>query len=371
MRSHQYLFILVMITLCLLTSCGKTKPTFNLRAVSFNALPSWNQDHLTEAWPAFIRSCVKINEMPATANQIKLQHVCNLAVALKDTSENNIRSFFETNFIPYKVSDGSHNEGLFTGYYEPVIKGSRSKTQEYQAPLYKRPNDLVMIENLGIFRNDLAGIRIAGRVLNGNLVPYFTHAEIANGAIVGNELAYVADPVDAFFIQIQGSAAIQLENGQMMRLTYDGTNGHPYTAIGKILVQQKALSLENVSMQSIRAWLKTHPMQTKDVLYQNASYVFFKESNANGPVGFEGVVLTPERSMAIDPVFIAYGTPIWVDITHPVDKERIQRLVIAQDKGGAIKGPLRGDYFWGTGDKAGELAGVMKSKGTYYVLLPK
>lgn len=355
----------------------KTTPAhFTLQAVSFKSLPHWESDTLSEAWPAFIRSCQKLSTLPKEAVFLNGSHasdwtlICSTAMTLGSPNTDTIRKFFETNFTPYKVSSGSETQGLFTGYYEPQVKGSREKSPQYPAPMYKRPADLVMVEDLGIFRKDLKGMRIAGRVINGNLRPHFTHAEIDNGALKGDELLWIADPIDAFFIQIQGSAAVKLDNDETTRLTYAGTNGHPYTAIGRVLIEQQKMKKEEVSMQSIRAWLKDHPEEAKAIMHQNASFVFFAETKGEGPLGAQGVALTPGRSLAVDPVFIAYGTPVWLDTTHPEGKAPLQRLVIAQDKGGAIKGHIRGDVFWGTGEEAGELAGSMKSKGSYYVLLP-
>lgn len=359
----------------------KSRPLFNINPLAFSDLPNWNTDKLSEVWPAFSRSCQKHKTLPKETVFLngkplsEWSEVCSLALSLKTPTEVEIRNFFETHFLPYKVASEGTSEGLFTGYYEPELKGSRTKYNQYIAPIYKRPSDLVMVEDLGIFRKDrqeLKGMRIAGRVVDGNLRPYFTHAEIDKGALAGNELVWVEDPIDAFFVQIQGSGAIKLDTGETTRLTYAGTNGQPYTAIGKVLIERGELTRENVSMQSIRAWLKEHPTEAKTVMEENASFVFFTETKGEGPLGAEGVALTPGRSLAVDPVYISYGTPVWLDITYPEpESSRIQRLVIAQDKGGAIKGPIRGDVFWGTGVEAGELAGIMKSKGSYYILLPK
>lgn len=373
----------------------KTKPlTLQLSPISFQSLPYWKSDNISESWPAFIRSCKRILSLPKDTIFLNGQkasdwhEVCTLALKLKSPSEQTIRTFFETHFTAYKVTSNSNSEGLFTGYYEPQLLGSKTQNEQFQAPIYKRPSDLVMIEDLSIFRKEpeaLKGMRIAGRVINGNLRPYYTHTEIDQGALKGNELLWVEDPVDAFFVQIQGSAAIKLNTGETTRLSYHGTNGHPYTPIGRVLVEKKLMKKEEVSMQSIREWLKNNPAQAKDIMLRNESFVFFSEITGDGPVGAQGVVLTPGRSLAVDPAFISYGTPIWLDAEHPLKQSqpqnqqggqlqsqaRIQRLVIAQDKGGAIKGHIRGDLFWGTGNEAGELAGLMKSKGSYYVLLPK
>lgn len=368
--------IIVFIGFSFLTSCHKPSSSFELHPIKFSELPNWDKDQLTQVWTPFIRSCSKLKEMPEETIFLNDQSitnwnaVCRKALSLHEPSETLIRNYFESNFTPYAVSVNNDNKGLFTGYYEPLLRGSRVKNKQFNVPLYKRPNDLVTIENLGLFRKDLKGLRLSGRVVDNNVIPYFTHAEIDGGGILaGNELLWIRDPIDAFFIQIQGSAAIKLENNKVIHINFAASNGRAYTAIGKILIEQNLLNRNEVSMQSIRHYLETHPQQMKSILFQNESYVFFKEIE-DGPVGAQGVVLTPERSLAVDPLYISYGTPIWLDIPHPLNKSRIQHLVIAQDKGGAIKGPLRGDYFWGTGQKAGESAGVMKSIGTYYLLLP-
>lgn len=358
----------ILIFLCLfLTACqtSKTIPEpeksphpFDLHQVSYSDLPNWNNDHLSDAWPAYIRSCQKLKYQP------RWQKPCAAAFAMKNPSESAIRKYYKTWFKPYEVRSGKTKNGLFTGYYEPEIYGSLVKSARFHSPIYKRPGDLVMIEDAGIFKPNLRGVRLAGRVINGNLKPYYSHADIDNGALAGNELIWVEDPVDAFFIHVQGSATVKLDNGEVMRIGYAGTNGHTYTSIGSVLIQQYGMSSKDMSMQTIRSFLRTHPELMKSILQQNASYVFFTERTGEGPLGDQGVVLTPGRSLAVDPRYISHGTPVWLNITG------IQKMVIAQDKGGAIKGPIRGDLFWGTGDVAGDNAGTMKASGNYFVLIP-
>ena len=348
--------------------------SIKIEPLSFTKLPAWGEDNLLEMWPAFIQSCQKKN-ITSISNLVpaeKWQDICQIAENFDANSNANIKTFFETHFVPYKIQDGN-NSGLFTGYYVPLVKGSRIKTSQFKAPLYKRPADLVMIEDLGLFKESLKGIRIAGKVEAGNLQPYYSHAEITQGALLGYEGWWLEDNIDAFFIQIQGSAALKLENNEIIRLCYHGTNGHPYTSIGKVLIERKELTKEAITMQTVRHWMKTHgEARAQNLMHQNASFVFFKEIVSQAPLGAQGVGLTAGRSLAVDPVFISFGTPLWLDVTHPVNpNNQLQRLVIAQDKGGAIKGPIRGDLFWGTGDIAGEIAGQMKSTGTYYLLLPK
>ncbi len=359
--------ILILLFLFMQTGCHTQTPPvtssrlapFTLRPVSYSALPNWNKDHVAETWPAFLRSCNKLIRYQ------KWHAVCVQARNMQHPSDKAVRNFFETYFKPYQVKSGNHTEGLFTGYYEPEIHGSRTRSTRFNTAIYKRPDDLIMIEDLGIFRPDLKGIRIAGRSVRGSLKPYYTHEQINKGALSGNELIWIEDPVESFFIQVQGSASVKLDNGESIRLVYAGTNGHAYTAIGTVLVREHGVASRHISMQSIRDWLKAHPAKSQEILQQNASYVFFTEMKGEGPIGDHGVVLTPGRSLAVDTRYIPHGTPVWLDTNN------VKRLVIAQDKGGAIKGPIRGDLFWGTGDKAGELAGSMKAKGGYFILLPE
>ncbi len=283
------------------------------------------------------------------------------------------RRFFETWFVPYAARASRAATGLFTGYYEPLLHGARGRVGRYSVPLYARPDDLVMV-NLGLFRPDLAGRRIAGRVVDGRLTPYETRREIDSGRLSGRglELLWVDDPLDAFFLHIQGSGRVELADGRTVRVGYAGQNGQPYVAIGRVLVERGALRREEVSLQSIRAWLEAHPMETTEVLAANPSYVFFRLLDGDGPIGALGVALTPGRSLAVDPSFVPLGAPVWLDTTDPLDEGRpLRRLMVAQDTGGAIRGAVRGDVFWGAGEEAEARAGRMRSQGRYYLLLPR
>jgi membrane-bound lytic murein transglycosylase A len=282
------------------------------------------------------------------------------------------RRFFEAHFIPYEISGDDGREGLFTGYYEPLLNGALEKKPPYLIPLHARPDDLVSV-NLGDFKPDLKGETIVGRVTEGKLIPYFRRAEIEGGALAeqDKEIVWVDSAVDAFFLHIQGSGQVKLEDGSVLRVGYAAQNGHPYLAIGKALIERGALSRDNVSMQSIRAWLEAHPDEAPDVMNLNASYVFFQPLEGEGPLGGEGVALTPQRSLAIDRKKIPYGVPLFLDAEEPEGGPRLRRLMVAQDTGGAIRGAVRGDYFWGAGEEAARKAGLMKSKGNLYALLPK
>jgi membrane-bound lytic murein transglycosylase A len=277
---------------------------------------------------------------------------------------------------PVEVSNGGDPAGLFTGYYEPTLRGSRTAHDRFTVPLYVRPPELVSVD-LGRFRADLAGKRIAGVVDAGALVPYFDRTAIDAGALGGRglELVWVDDPVDAFFLEIQGSGRIELDDGTRLRIGYAGQNGYPYVAIGRELVARGALAKEQVSMQSIRAWLLEHPDEAVAVMRKNASYVFFRELPSDGPLGSLGVPLDPGRSLAVDPLFVPLGVPVWIDTTLPPAEDGgerpLRRLVVAQDTGGAIQGPVRGDVFWGGGDEAADLAGRMRQPGRLWLLLPR
>jgi membrane-bound lytic murein transglycosylase A len=268
--------------------------------------------------------------------------------------------------------------GLFTGYYEPLLHGSRRRHGHYTVPLYGRPPELVTVD-LGRFRDDLKGKKIAGKVEDGVLVPFPDRKAIDDGALAGRrlEIVWVDDPVEAFFLQVQGSGRVQLEEGGEVRVGYAAQNGHAYSSIGKALIQRGALRADTVSMQTIRAWLQAHPDQTAGVLEKNASYVFFQETRAGseGPMGAEGVPLTPERSLAVDLRYMPLGVPLWLASRLPSPREgepdrRLHRLLIAQDTGGAIRGPVRGDVFFGFGGDAETMAGRMKHRGKMWVLLP-
>jgi len=371
---------LLLLALCL-QGCEDPSLPFDLQAVTFAELPGFQTEPLQEAWPVFMRSCEKIISLPQDFVFLNGQKAAPWAqVCQKAHSENpltavQIKQFFQSHFTPYRVSALGKKTGLFTGYYEPQVLGSLSPSQEYTVPLYKRPADLVLVENLFVLRPDkpdYKGVRIAGRLQDGSLKPYYSRAEIENSRVLkGQELVWLADPIDAFFVQVQGSATVMLPSGKTLRLAYAGTNGHPYTSLGSVMLAKKLLIKDEITMQSIRAWLKNNISEARALMQHNASFVFFKIIDGPGPLGGQDLILTPGRSLAIDPAFIAYGTPLWLTIQGDAHQPALQRLVIAQDKGGAIKGGIRGDLFWGTGADAASKAGKMKATGTYYVLLPK
>lgn len=370
----------------------------DLRPASFAELPGWaadppTADSLAAAIPAFRRSCSKLDALPddrllggaqdgrvaGTAGDWR--GICAALRTLPPPgdpeAETAARSFFESRFQPFAATNRGDPTGLFTGYYEPTLAGSRARSERFHFPLYLRPPELVSVD-LGRFRDDLAGRRLAGRVESGRLVPYEDRAAIDGGTLAGRglELVWVGDPVDAFFLHIQGSGRIELDGGGHLRVGYSAQNGHPYFAIGRELIDRGALAREQVSMQSIRRWLEDHPEQATELLHRNPSYVFFRELPGDGPIGSQGVVLSPGRSLAVDRKFLPLGIPVWLDATAPAAGMEgtdvpLQRLLIAQDTGGAITGPVRGDVFWGHGEDAADVAGRMKHPGRLWLLLPR
>ncbi len=302
------------------------------------------------------------------------QSVCGMASKLgRNVAPGSARRFFENWFSAYQVTDRGNPNGLFTGYFEPLLRGSLKKTRRYSVPLYKKPNDLVTVQ-LGDFKKGLKGQQITGRLRANTLVPYAERAEIESGALSGKglEIVWVDDPVDAFFLQIQGSGLVHLPSGKILRVGYAGKNGQPYFAIGRELVARGALKMENVSLQTIRAWLAANPAEAQAVMNKNPSYVFFRVIEGEGPIGAQGVPLTSGHSLAVDRRYIPLGAPLWLDTTDPlVPGSPLRRLVIAQDTGGAIKGVVRGDFFWGAGDRARNGAGKMKQPGRFFILLPR
>ncbi len=387
--------ILIILCLFVLTSCDEAKetaeptpPELVLTEVAFSDLPNWGSDDFKGFSTAFLRSCNRISKKPANEQFGVLkqagtygdwQIICSKFIDITDYDKVSLHTFFETYFTPYQISADNDLVGLFTGYYEASLSGSRIKNPPYIYPLHKRPDDLIMVQ-LGDFREHLKGERIAGRVINGRLRPYEARADIISGNWEHNNLnnnndealLWVDNAVDAFFVQIQGSGLVQMDDGEEMRIGYAGQNGHPYYAIGRELIKIGALTKENVSMQSIRAWLEDNKARADEIMNSNKSYVFFREITGDGAIGAEGVALTANRSLAIDRTLISYGLPLWVDIENPIEgKDNLRNLMIAQDTGGAIRGAVRGDVFWGHGQRAENMAGLMKSSGRYWALLPK
>jgi peptidoglycan lytic transglycosylase A len=363
------------------------EPRFELYPASFDQLPGWRADDPREALDAFRRSCARLAQQdtalpmgpdPLFGQVGDWQSVCTGAAAVAGSSADRARAFLEDRFAPYLVADGANPEGLFTGYYEPLLNGSRAFGGSYTVPLYRPPDDLLRID-LGRFNPELAGYAIYGRITGREFVPYYSRRDIDSGALAGRglELLWVDDPIDKFFLQVQGSGQVRLDDGSLVRIGYAGQNGQPYRAIGRDLVEIGALALEDVTLPAIRSWLEAHPKEAFQIMERNRSYIFFEErpelAPEDGPLGAEGVPLTAGRSLAIDPRYIPFGVLVWLDATAPWPEGEgpLRRLMVAQDSGGAIKGVMRGDVFWGAGARAEAIAGHMKSRGRYAVLVPK
>lgn len=342
------------------------------RRVDWSALPGWRDDAVREAWPAFLQSCRGLRNR---AGGEIWKKSCAVAAGMDRPSDEAVRSFFETHFDAHQLASGEgETEGMITGYYEPLLTGSRVFSKTYPYPLHGVPSDLLTID-LGALFPELKGKRVRGRLEGNKVVPYDSRAEIlAKGAALpAKALAYVDDAIELFFLQVQGSGRIRLPDGSLMRVNYADQNGHPYQSIGRVLVERGDLKLENASMQGIQAWARANPARLDALLNSNPSYVFFREMPASddGPLGALGVPLTAERSIAIDPRAVPLGAPVFLATTRPNSAQPMNRLVMAQDTGGAIKGAVRADFFWGFGKAAGAEAGRMKQRGRVWVLLPK
>ena len=344
-------------------------PISPLRASSWDAIPGWRDDNPQLAWSAFVTSC------SALKNQSAWQSVCSVAAAFNEPARDTLYRFFELNFTPYQLvnPDGS-DSGLVTGYYEPLLHGSRTRSPRYRYPVYGVPADLLVID-VGELYPELKNMRLRGRLEGRRVVPYFNRAQIDEGsaAVAGKEIVWVEDAVELFFLQIQGSGRVKLDSGETIRLGYADQNGYPYRSIGRLLVDRGDLPLERASMQGIKAWARQNPAKLQDLLNYNASYVFFRELSPDlpGPLGALGVPLTARRSIAVDARHIPLGAPVFLATTMPNSRQPLQRLMLAQDTGGAIRGAVRADFFWGFGDEAAALAGGMRQTGKMWVLLPK
>ncbi|MCE9524368.1 MAG: murein transglycosylase A [Alphaproteobacteria bacterium] len=385
--------ILILATACVPVG-GPTpdKPTqpdeLALKTLDFGALPGWGSTDLRPAFTGFLASCGKLllradgdpfGGAVVYGSVGDWRPACSAAKQSRAMPEP--RAFFEQWFVPAQALNRAEAVGLFTGYYEPELSGSRKPSGRYRTPLYSRPSDLISID-LGSFRPALKGERLAGRVEGAKLVPYATRADIVGAGLKGRAhvITYVDDAADAFFLQVQGSGRVRFKNGNVVRVAYDGQNGHPYTAIGRVLLDRGEITREQLSMQGIRAWLAANPAKADALMNENASFVFFKELPIADPRlgadGAQGVALIPQASLAVDLRFHGLGAPMWIDANAPsadakVADQPFQRLLIAQDTGGAIRGPVRGDVYWGAGQDAEHIAGRMAHKGKLFVLLPK
>ncbi|TWI60872.1 membrane-bound lytic murein transglycosylase A [Pseudoduganella lurida] len=336
---------------------------------TFADLPGWARDDVRAAWPAFMSSCSVLGK------RADWKESCSIARTVNAGAERAIRLFFETFLQPQRViaPDGS-DTGLVTGYYEPLLRGTRKQGGVYQTPLYKVPDDMLTIDLASVYP-ELKGKRLRGRLQGRKVVPYASRAEIARADFKGKELLWVDDPVEAFFLEVQGSGRVQLDTGETVRVAYADQNGQPYQSIGKWLIAQGELTADQASAQGIKAWIAGHPTRRQELFNVNPSYVFFREEKLPdpnvGPKGSLGVPLTPQRSVAVDTSQIPAGAPLFLSTTQAASDIPLQRLVMAQDTGGAIKGAIRVDFFFGFGTEAAENAGRMKQPGQVWVLLPR
>jgi membrane-bound lytic murein transglycosylase A len=341
----------------------------SLRPSTFDAIPGWTDDTQSQAWSAFLRSCAALQSQPAW------QNACTAAGSVDGADSGAVRRFFETLFTAYQVvnPDGSL-EGTITGYYEPLIRGSRQRSAAYRYAVYGVPDDLLVVDLSEVYP-DLKHMRLRGRLDGRRVVPYWQRADIEAGkaAVLNHELVWTDDAVELFFLQIQGSGQVRLDTGETIRLSYADQNGYPYRSVGRLLVEQGELTLDQASMQGIKAWAQRNPERLAPLLNQNASYVFFRETavTSDGPTGALGVPLTAGRSVAVDPRAIPLGGPVFLSTTTPGTGAPLRRLMLAQDTGGAIRGAVRADFYWGSGAEAGAMAGRMRQSGQLWVLLPK
>lgn len=359
------------------------------QAVGWGALPDWEKDNLDLVWKGFINNCKGLMRpisgslsMPARATPRVWQPVClaaqNSGIHVDSNDTKQIRQFLESHLQPWRLLDSDRKiaKNTVTGYYEPLIRASKHKHDNYQWPLYEVPSDLLTID-LGSLYPELAGKRIRGKIIDGNrVVPYDTRNEITgNAARQPKVLVWAEDPVEAFFLQIQGSGRAVLENGTAVRLAYGDHNGHPYSSIGKWLADTGEMPLAKTSMQNIKQWAKDNPNRVHEMLNVNKAMVFFNEERIIdpilGPKGAYSIPLIAERSIAIDPTFVPLGAPVYLATQYPASQQPLRKLVFAQDTGAAIKGAARTDFYWGTGEKAGSQAGRMKQSGEMWVLWPK
>ncbi|HWF93546.1 MAG TPA: MltA domain-containing protein [Xanthobacteraceae bacterium] len=358
-------------------------PDTQLEPLSWTALDGWASDDHIASFSAFLKSCTPFlaSREPHEGRPIHtaLWHVCRRAASLRPTTAGEAQAFFEGNFLPVAIARIGESKGLLTGYFEPVVDGSRFPNPEFSTPLYRRPRDL-LVAGRPVGKADIPNrATINRRNPQGELVPYYDRAEIENGALDGQhlEICWLRDPFDAFSIQIQGSARVRLEDGTMLRVNYDGHNGHPYAAVGRILMEQYGVPPDQMSMERIRQWMLANPEQAAKVRQANPSFVFFRVtglSDQGEAVGAQGVPLSPGRSIAVDKLHV-YGTPFFIQADLPIDSDKpvtkFRRLMIAQDTGSAINGPARADLYWGAGDTAGRIAGRIRQQGQFVMLLPR
>jgi membrane-bound lytic murein transglycosylase A len=367
-------------------------PDSQLELALFADLDRWTEDDHVAALAAFARSCDPIlrrrnAKMDVRPFERALREPCDRATRMKEpVAREAARLFFEENFRPVRISKVGEREGFITGYYEPEIDGSRSAGGGFTTPIYRKPPELVLRapataklkhpSRAASSKRTAAGTRVAGRV-----VPYHDRAAIDAGALAGRdlEICWVNDEIDAFFTHIQGSARVRLRDGKLLRINYAAQNGHPYLAVGRVLIDRGIVPADEMSMDKIRTFMAEHPEEGRELMRMNRSYIFFREIDELGteeePIGAQGVSLTRDRSIAVDRSIHVYGTPFWIEADLPLNNEGelvpFRRLMLAQDTGGAIVGPARADIYFGAGVEAGTVAGRLRHNGAFYMLVPR
>ncbi len=379
--------IVALIVLSIFFYSFENKPSEQpiITPVSYQDLPDWGNRTIKQSFKVFRKSCkVLVKKDPKQSldtNILNLtvkdiQPACRKALSIHKINAKQAANYFKTWFQPIEVRKPDHNpEGLFTGYYSPLLHGSLKKTDKYNVPLYALPKSLVRV-HLSKFDTELGKKTLVGRIKSNEVIPYYDREAINKGALKkASVLAWLDNRVDRLFLEIQGSGIIQLENGKRLSVGYAGQNGQPYTALAGVLIQEGLMTRDNASMQAIRSYFIKHPEKVDEYLHQNKSFVFFEDLKQKAALGAQGIPITPGYSMAVDRRYVPLGLPIWLSTTYP-DKESdnhqpFNRLMIAQDTGGAIKGPIRGDVYWGAGENATFTAGHMKNPGRWWLLVPK
>lgn len=350
-------------------------PLLRYEPAGWPDLPGWSGDDIGAAWPALLTSCRAPRMAPVWSA------FCEAARGIGANDVVAQRALIETRLRPWRIvtisQDGKaerREQGLVTGYYEPVVNGARQRGGVYQTPIYAVPDDLVSID-LGDLYPQLKGERLRGRLQGRRVTPYPDRAQLADGKLLaGREIVWLDSAADAFFLQIQGSGRVRLPDGSMLRVAFADVNGQPYRAIGRYLVDRGELTVGEAALPNLKRWLAEHPERQDEVFNANPSVVFFQEEKLGdpdiGPRGALGYPLTAGRSLAVDPRLLPLGAPFYLATLHPLTRQPLARLMLGQDTGGAIRGALRGDFFWGLGPEAGEAAGAMREQGSFWLLWP-
>ncbi|MBA2649705.1 MAG: murein transglycosylase A [Legionella sp.] len=362
------------------------RPKIQFKQASFAQLPNWHATEMNTSFKAFQISCgafIKQDPDKQVGTEVIPLRIkdwlpaCNEALKINSVNEAQAKSFFEKWFVPVEFYDKGQVEGLFTGYYMPLLKGSLTPTPEFNVPIYETPRDMIHVD-VNLFLPHLKMKPLIGRIHNAKLIPYYTREDINKGAIkdTAKVLVWIHSPVDRIFLEIEGSGIIELQDKTKIYIGYSSQNGLPYRSIVGVLIKEGIMSKENASMQGIKNYLESHPKEMDNILNQNKSFVFFQKLNTKAAYGTQGVPLTPEYSLAVDLKWIPLGMPLWLNTSNPTmedqDKnEPLNRLMIAQDSGGAIKGKVRADVYWGSSEKATIMGGHMKNKGYYWLLIPR